>query len=362
MSVVSVSMPQSTPRRETLHEDLKLCYQAVTDIHGSGTMIRRILLLFCLLAPVLSAGPAAAEPLALTVKPLPLNSENPAQATLDGLTWRGSLEITADNPRFGSLSGLLLEPEGDRLLAVTDAGHWVSARIRLDDEGFLVGLEDAEIHRLRDGDNRALASKRAGDAESLARLHDGTTLVAFEQAHRIWRYPAGAGGLGRPAQPFPAPPGLDRLRDNGGLEALTELPGGRLLVVAEHGGDTPTLPGYLWQQGRWSELALRRRARYRPTGAATLPSGDVLLLERRFSVLGGLAASLRRLPLAEIETGATLEGEVLAELHPPLVYDNMEGIAARAEPGGGVRIYLVSDDNFNPFQRTVLISFLLEAE
>ena len=362
MLVVSVSMPQSTACRETLHEDLKLCYQAVTDIHCTGTMIRRVLLLLCLLAPVLSAGPGAAEPLTLTVEPLPLNSENPAQATAGRLIWRGSLEITGDDRRFGSLSGLLLEPEGDRLLAVTDAGNWVSAWIRLDDKGFLVGLEDAEIHPLRDGDNRVLASKRAGDAESLARLDDGSRLVAFEQAHRIWRYPAGTSGLGRPAQSFPAPPGLDRLADNGGLEALTELPGGRLLAFAEDDDDTPTLPGYLWHQGRWAELALRRQGRYRPTGAATLPSGDVLLLERRFSILGGLAARLRRLPLAEIQPGATLAGEVLAELRPPLVYDNMEGIAARAEPGGGIRIYLVSDDNFNPLQRSVLISFLLKAE
>ena len=355
-------MPQSRMRREALHEKLKLCYQAVTVIHREGPMIRRASFLIRLLALALAAGPAAAEPLTLETRPLPLNEQKPSQASVGALTWRGSLEITGSDPHFGSLSGLLLEPADQRLLAVTDAGHWVSARLELDERGFLVGLGDAEIDRLRDGDNRALTGKRAGDAESLARLTDGTTLVAFEQAHRIWRYPAGAGALGRPARSFPPPPGLDRLKGNSGFEAMTELPRGRLLAFAEDDGDTPTLPGFLWQNGKWSEIALTRRGPFRPTGATLLPSGDVLILERRFSVLGGLGVKIRRLPLAAIHPGATLEGEVLAELQPPLVYDNMEGIAAQAEPGGGVRIYLVSDDNFNPLQRTVLISFLLEGE
>ncbi len=347
-------MPQSAARREALHEKLKLCYQA-------STMARRTVLPIvqsCVLALFLLAGPAAAEPLALTVEPLPLNPEDPGQTAVGALAWRGSLEITARNPRFGGLSGLVLEPEGDRLLAVSDTGRWVSARIRLDEGGFLVGLEASETGMLRDGDNRELASKRGGDAEALARLADGTTLVAFEQAHRIWRYPAGA--LDRPARSFPPPPGLDRLDGNSGLEAMATLPRGRLLALAEDNGKRPESLGFLWQDGSWSELGVARDGPYRPTGAASLPSGDVLLLERRFSVLGGLGIKIRRLPLATIRPGATLNGEVIAELRPPLVYDNMEGIAARAETGGGVRIYMISDDNFNAVQRTVLISFLLE--
>ena len=355
-------MPQSPERWETLHENLKLCYQAGTIALRTGPMIRRLPLLLCLLALACSPGPAPADQLDLTVTPQPLDPEEPDRTTVGDLAWRGTLELSSDDPRFGGLSGLLLEPDGKGLLAVSDDGHWVSARLRLDDRGFLVGLEDAEIDMLRDVDNRPVIGKRAGDAEALTRLGDGTSLVAFEQEHRIWRYPAGPGALGRAAQPFPPPPGLERLEGNSGLEALTELPDGRLLALAEDNGGAPTIPGFLWQDGQWAEVALVRRPPYRPTGATVLPSGDVLVLERRFSLLGGLGITIRRIPLAEIRPGATLEGELLAELGPPMIYDNMEGIAAQAEPGGGVRIYMIADDNFNVAQRTLLMSFLLEVE
>ena len=46
-------------------------------------------------------------------------------------------------------------------------------------------------------------------------------------------------------------------------------------------------------------------------------------------------------------------------LRPPLIFDNFEGIAARSGAGGETLIYLLSDDNFNPLQRTLLLMFAL---
>ena len=39
--------------------------------------------------------------------------------------------------------------------------------------------------------------------------------------------------------------------------------------------------------------------------------------------------------------------------------DNMEGLAVRQDADGRVFAYLVSDDNFNPLQRTLLFMFEL---
>jgi hypothetical protein len=44
---------------------------------------------------------------------------------------------------------------------------------------------------------------------------------------------------------------------------------------------------------------------------------------------------------------------------PPASVDNMEGLAVREDAGGTI-IYLISDDNFNPIQRTLLMKFRLE--
>lgn len=44
-------------------------------------------------------------------------------------------------------------------------------------------------------------------------------------------------------------------------------------------------------------------------------------------------------------------------LAPPMTVDNFEGVAVVARPDGGWRLYLLSDDNFQPAQRTLLLAF-----
>jgi hypothetical protein len=39
--------------------------------------------------------------------------------------------------------------------------------------------------------------------------------------------------------------------------------------------------------------------------------------------------------------------------------DNMEGIAAAPLPSGGTRLWIVSDDNFRPWMRTLLVALEL---
>ncbi len=58
--------------------------------------------------------------------------------------------------------------------------------------------------------------------------------------------------------------------------------------------------------------------------------------------------------------GARLKGEELGRFAPPYPIDNMEGIAAWRTPEGATRILLLSDDNFNPLQRTLLLLFELK--
>jgi hypothetical protein len=96
------------------------------------------------------------------------------------------------------------------------------------------------------------------------------------------------------------------------------------------------------------------------TGAAGLPDGGILVLERRFRWLEGVRMRLRRVKAGDIRAGAVLAGEVLLEADMGSEIDNMEGIAVHRGARGETVITLVSDDNFNSIlQRNLLLQFAL---
>jgi hypothetical protein len=311
------------------------------------------LLLLCFALPA-----AAQTAVPLTVTALPLNPDDRTQTTVGGLRWRGGVAVTADDPRFGGFSDLLLGPDGKSVTAVSDEGRWLTARLAYDAAGDLKGVTEARMGALRDPRGLLLSGKSAQDAEALTRLPDGSLLVAYERDHRLRRFAEG-GLSGVPAAVAP-PPDLAAADSNAGLEALLALPDGRLLAFTEGQKRGETFAVYLRDAaGQWRTLALRPTGLFVPTGAALLPGGDVLLLERRFTILGGLGARLSRLPLASIRPGAVLEGAEIAELRPPLTLDNFEGVAVHRTGDGATRITLLSDDNFAAWQRTLIVQFEL---
>ena len=134
-----------------------------------------------------------------------------------------------------------------------------------------------------------------------------------------------------------------------------------MLAIAEGREEAATSPAFLWRGGAWSELAYPRAPGFRPTGATTLPGGDLLVVERSFNLIDGVAIRLQRIAASRIRAGATLQGTTLAVLRRPLTLDNMEGIAARRHPvTGETLVYLISDDNFRSLQQTLLLVFALE--
>ncbi len=99
---------------------------------------------------------------------------------------------------------------------------------------------------------------------------------------------------------------------------------------------------------------------FKPTDIAFTPDGDLLMLERRFSLLGGVGMQLRRIKGEDIVPGAVVDGEVLVNVGQRYSIDNMEGLAIREDENGDLLIYMIADDNFNPVQRTVLLMFRLK--
>lgn len=325
------------------------------------------LLLVWLAAAIVPASSSFAEDKArlqsvvLASRAIQLDSDDPERQRVGRLTWRGGIEITSPSSRFGGLSGLLVSADGARLLAVSDTGRWWTAGLRYDGEGRLIGLEDGRMARLRDLDGDALSKKRWRDAESLAELADGSILVSFEHKHRIWRYGADGGPLSTPPTAWPKPKGLGDAPDNSGLEALAALADDDLLALTEDQENGTGKVGYLWRGGAWSRLTYLPEANFKPTGASRLPgSDDLLVLERAYSLLGGVRVRLVRLAAGDIRAGAALRGEELARWNQSLTIDNFEAVATRRGPDGETLVYLLSDDNFNQLQRTLLLMFALE--
>ena len=163
--------------------------------------------------------------------------------------------------------------------------------------------------------------------------------------------------MNRP-RPLRAPQGLRGAPTNGGIEALARLGDGRLLALTERlNADDDHVRGWINMKGRWQRLRYRRTGLFVPTGATTLANGDVLVLERRFTWLGGFASRVARVSRRDIRAGATLDGTEIATIDLPLIVENFEGIAVRPLRNGGTHIYLISDDNFHALQRTLLLMF-----
>jgi len=266
----------------------------------------------------------------------------------------GGIEIDRRAVGFGGLSGLHIGPDL-RVTSVSDLARFAEFTLELDAALRPTRLMLTRTGRLRDGGGRPLPRGFTGDAEALARLPDGSWLVAFERWHRIRRYR----DLDGPGAYVEAPPGLEMAPANGGLETLTVLEDGRWLAITEEltPPEAPTLRlGWIGRPGAWAQLAYRPGPGLVPVDASPLPGGGALVLERGFSLLGGFWGRLVRLPASALLAGEVLEGEELVSLEAPLPVDNYEGVSAFRYQGRQL-VGIVSDDNENRLQRSLLLLF-----
>ena len=302
-----------------------------------------------------AAGPAAVPrpfPIEVSATALPLSVDDARRTTVGELTWAGGLALKArGTSSFGGLSGLDVEPDG-RFVSQTDEGDLVRGRLVLDAAGRLTGVADATIQRMTDETGQALGAKVDSDAEDITLLPDGGYAVSFEQEHRVLRYPPGGGAGVRLAI---SPDMKSRMR-NLGLEALA-YKDGRLYEGAED--------GEIWRcriapvsdtHACESVIPTSPFPGFKLTGLDAAGPGFVAVY-RTVGLLTGWRATIAWLQPADAEGRGPWTARRLAVLERPLTRDNMEGIAALPAPGGGFRLYLVSDDNFAGFQRTLLIAF-----
>lgn len=309
---------------------------------------------------------SVSEPVSIEVKARPLPSfdiRDRARVRFGALEYRSGLILTSPFPAFGGLSGLRLDPKGERFIAISDKGSWFTGRIVYRGRQ-MAGLDDVEAAPLLGPDGNPITSRGWYDSESFA-LDGSVVYIGLERVNQVLRYVFADGFTRSPGEVVAMPPAVRKLPSNKGLEALVFVPkglplAGTLIALSERGLDpSGNLIAFLVGGKTPGQFSVRRTESFDISDAVLLPAGDLLILERKFSWVGGVGIRIRRLALSQIAPGVVVDGPAIFNADLGNEIDNMEGIDAHVTADGETVLTMVSDDNFSLIQRNLLLQFTL---
>ena len=309
-------------------------------------------------------GPAKTR---ISVVPLSFDPDAATKTRFGKLTYRGGLNLFARSVHFGGYSAIALDASGTTLLALSDAGSWMRATLGYDGTR-LDSMSNVTLGPILGRDGKPLQSETEQDAEGIALLsgdtNTGSALVSFERDHRILQYPFTPERFGPPTGTVSLPKAARGMNSNQGLEAIATIRSGRMkgtvVAFSERLQDRAgNLIGWLIGGPAPGTITIRRLGGFDITGAAGLPDGGLLLLERRFRYSEGVKMRIRRIAASDLRRGKLITGETLLEADDLLNIDNMEAIAVHRAQDGATVLTLMSDDNFSAFQRSLIMQFAL---
>jgi hypothetical protein len=228
----------------------------------------------------------------------------------------------------------------------------------------MTGLDDVEAAPMRGPDGRPITARGWFDSESIA-LDGSLVYIGLERVNQVLRFDFSKGFTRARGEVVPMPPAVKKLPFNKGLEALVFVPKGQplagtLIAISERGLDPQgNLIAFLVGGPSPGQFSVRRANNFDVSDAVLLPSGDLLVLERKFSWLAGVGIRVRRIALKSVAPGAVVDGPSIFEADFGQEIDNMEGIDAHVTPEGDTVLTMISDDNFSLLQRTLLLQFTL---
>jgi hypothetical protein len=294
-----------------------------------------------------------AQKLTIFSQPVALDSASPRRQRVGRMTYLGGWHLTSIARIFGGLSAL--DVNGNHVTALSDIGAVIRFRL-----GRFGNVSDASLSPIPGGCGPVQA-KTDNDTESLA--HDGTRSswwIGMEWRNVICR----TNGDFTQAR-FVAPTDMADWPRKRGPETLLRLSDGRFLTIAEEDFDQSIHRAVLFDRDPTDPAAQPTRLSYRgpegfsPVDAAQLPDGRILVLNRRFAFTSLFSANLTLIDPSPMTPGSVLSGQVIATFKSPVLADNFEGLAVSAENGRTI-IWIVSDDNYMRWQRTLLLKFALD--
>lgn len=287
---------------------------------------------------------------AITVTPLPDRAGVAGELALTGV-W----ELQSAHGWFGGFSALAALDEAG-LVAGSDRGWLLDIDLSGRDPRAVAGS-------FRFIGRRATARKEVVDLESLARdPASGTLWAGFENFNQIERFAAGGQRAHR------APPEMRRWSRNSGPETMVRLADGRFLVIAEgrgRGGEAEHA-GLIFARDpvepqAASAFRFAAPPGYDPVDATQLPDGRVLILLRRveYALPARFDTAIAIADPRAIRPDEPWQARIIQRLTGGVFADNFEGIAfvPRSDDPARGSLWLISDDNFSAFQRSLLVRF-----
>lgn len=259
-----------------------------------------------------------------------------------------SFEWTKDREHFGGYSAIKLSDDGSRFVVMSDRGHLIEGGIFRHNDT-IIGVRSKEITKFA-FPKELFGKAPKTDTEGIARDASGRLYVSFEHENRIARQEHdGTWSL------LPSHPEITALPKNKGLEALAIGPDGAVLAIPEvSDGLLTPFTVYRFRDGAgWdTELRISRHPGFLPVGADFDIYGRLYVLERGFAGFG-FFSQVRRFNMRD---AGEISGEVLLNTRAR-VHDNLEGLSVWMTPDKQVRLTMVSDDNFQRFQRTEIVEY-----
>ena len=272
----------------------------------------------------------------------------------DGMRFVRGWHLTSPHSRFGGFSGMARIGRNG-LLLIGDNGY--SARLTIEGAARLALVRIAPLP-VPDGwpDRKSMV-----DSESLfVDSAEGTVWVGLERTNQLWRFDE---AMTRLEARF-APASMRDWPGGRGPEAMARLADGRVIVLAEGGRSDPrSNRGLMFAGTPGATRAPPTRFFYDGEGkgsvsdAAPLPDGRILLVHRKVGWNPVFTSTIAIADPADIKPDGVLRSHSIGVV-PRDLADNFEGAAVEVADGR-TYLWLVSDNNFQLWQRSLLVQFEL---
>jgi hypothetical protein len=319
------------------------------------------------LSPAIAAGPVSVEPIEISARPITRFHIGHDEKQFGPLEFVGGLEMTSPSRDFGALSAFRFLKAGSDFIGVADTGFWFFGTVVHDADKRPAGIQNFHMQQMVDETGQPIDKKWEVDAEGLA-VKGGIATVGFERNQRVAQFNIDPDDMKAPFKQLDFLVPARELRQNRGFETVTHANpygqhGGGLVVVSEKSLDKAgNIFAAIIEGPHKGVFTVKRNGDFDITDGAFLPDGDLLLLERSFSMANGVKMRLRRIYGESVEKGAVADGPVLMEADMGYQIDNMEGLDVWTRDDGALMVSLVSDDNHSILQRNLYLEFILHED